>query len=356
MKRVRPGTVTLGVFAVLVGLVAAYAARQYLQKPARLVAAPKAAPVMGTIVVPRVNLPQYVRVEEAYIEERQVPAAEVPADAIRSKNVALFRLVKSTVMAGQTLREQDLYAVSQGPTLAEQLGPDERAVTVQVTAESAVDGMIQPGAHVDINITAASEIPANCPSGDCAPKGAVACFTLLEDMRVLATSEARFPKAQERAVEEFRSLTLAATPEQANKLTLARRLGNLSVTLRASAQDALASNLNKVSPADILGLAPEPQIEPVPEPLRKVATVWRGGMREEIVFGESEILESEQATLVMDGKDPKSAVPVRTQPQQPTPAPPRREPLTADPVSQPTATQGVLGTVVDVQVSAEAAP
>ena len=93
MKRISPGTVSIGVFAILFGLGVAYAARHYLNQIPLL--APAARPKTATIVVPRVNLPKYVRIRSDDVDTMQVPLEQLPEGVVQMKSRALFRLVKA---------------------------------------------------------------------------------------------------------------------------------------------------------------------------------------------------------------------------------------------------------------------
>ncbi len=299
MKRISPGTVTIGVFAILFGLGVAYAARHYLKQVPML--APPARPEMATIVVPRFNLPKYVRIRSDDVDTVQVPMEKLPEGAVQMKSRALFRLVKGTVMAGQPLMEADLYAVGEVPKLAEQLPPGYRAVTLQVNANSALNGMIQPESYVDISLTAEGSNPQ---------MDGIATLTLLRRIQVLATSQNRFPRSEDRGSDDLRNITVAATSEQANKLILAQRYGTLSVTLRSSVDDSGLADAgdgdgrNLVNPDLLLGLDP---IQPVPEPISHTAQIWRGGSMQEVSFQAGQIQESIIATAMAEGKDSAAA-------------------------------------------------
>ena len=101
------------------------------------------------------------------------------------------------------------------------------------------------------------------------------------------------------------TLTLAATPEQANKLILAQQYGTLNVTLCSSKDrdvGALAEGYRDltVNKKDLLGL-PEipPVILPVAAlpPIRKVVEIYHGTDVQQIVFNEvGELLSTEEAT------------------------------------------------------------
>ncbi|MGQ9761665.1 MAG: Flp pilus assembly protein CpaB, partial [Thermogutta sp.] len=250
MKRMSPAGVTFIVGAILVGLAAAYAVR-HLSQPAREEA--KAAPSRTkTIVVAKYNLPQYVRITEDYIDEVQVPADKVPEGALTLKSRALYRLAKGTILAGQPIRDQDLYAVGEVPLLSERLPPGYRAVTLAVDAKAAVNGMIQPESLVDITLTVKNERPEI---------GGLATMTLLRRVRVLATSRSRFPASEDHPG-DLRNITVAVTPEQANKLILAEKYGTLSVVLCSK----LEENSVESEPDEIMAAVSELQTIPASNP------------------------------------------------------------------------------------------
>lgn len=310
MKQVSPGTVTVGVLAILFGLVAAYAARHYLEDEPLLLAKPK--PKTATIVVPRLNLPKYARIRDEDLETIQIPADNLPEGAVKMKSRALYRLVKTTVMAGQPLMEEDLYRVGEVPMLADQLPPGYRAVTLQVDSDSAINGMIQPESFVDVSLTVKGKHP---------DLGGLATLTLLRRVQVMATSQARFPHPEDPRG-RLRNITVAVTPEQANKLILAQQYGTLSCTLRSSLEDEMVveseGERDLINPDVLLGLNPVP-IEPIPETIEKTAQIWRNGSMQEVRFDESQIREAYNATAVAEGRPVMPSIPiVGSQEHQPT--------------------------------------
>jgi pilus assembly protein CpaB len=300
MKRISPGTVTVGVLAVGFGLVAAYVVRHYsdaspVQTPTRQTAA---------VVTASVNLPKYGRIRDEDLQTVQMPIEEVPEGAVQSASRALFRLVKTTVMAGQPILEADLYAVGEVPLLADQLPPGYRAVTLQVDANSALNGMIQPESYVDVALTVRGQQPEI---------GGLSTLTLMRGVEVLATSQTRFPRSEDQPA-NLRNITVAVTPQQANRLILAQRYGTLSVTLCSSlegdmvAQAEMSNDL--VNPNDLLGLVPQPPPPEPPAPVYKRAQIWRGSQMQEVVFAGTQPDGPLGAAAIADAIAPTPAMPV----------------------------------------------
>ncbi|MGQ9605424.1 MAG: Flp pilus assembly protein CpaB [Thermogutta sp.] len=323
MKRVTPASVTFVVFTVLIGLAAAYAVRHLNRTPERVqAAAPRAS--KAAIVVAKINLPPYARVIEDYIDTVEVPADKVPEGALKIKSRALYRLVRNTVMAGQPIREDDLYAVGELPLLSERLPAGQRAVTLAVDAKAALNGMIQPETLVDITLTVKNDHPEI---------GGLATLTLLRRVRVLATSRNRFPASEDRPG-DLRNITVAVSAEDANKLILAQQYGTLSVVLCSKEEiaspdatpaipasatsdsdelvphpDPLTSNISAsnqdiVNINTLLGLRPV-EVKPQEKPEKsvpKTAQIWRGNSVEEVTFADWQVEEAENATLAAEGK------------------------------------------------------
>ncbi len=281
MKRISPSTVTVGMLAILFGLVAAYGARRFFEP----------APPVDTrveVVVSRINLPKYARIREQDVEVVKMDPSKVPAGAIHSRQLALYRTVHDTLMAGQPVTESSLYGVGETPTLAEQLPNGYRAVTIAVDRINALGGLLLPESFVDISLTVNSAHP---------DLQGIATKTILRHIKVLATSQQRF-KSEERMEPEFRSVTVAVTPEDANKLILAQRHGTLSVTLRGEHDGEVAENNGDLANVySLLG------IDPIRRPQHK-AEVWRGGSMQEVNFGAARILEAERATAANQNRQP----------------------------------------------------
>ncbi len=229
MKRITAGTVTVMMGAILFGLVAAYVVRSYLAKPA---------PKTVDVWVASVNLPKYARISENIVRPMTVPANQVPEGAIQDQGRVNSRLVSAIIEAGKPITEASLYPIDAEPTLNDQIPPGKRAVTISVTEETALAGVLMPNSLIDISLTAEPDHPEI---------DRAMTVTLVRGIQVLATSQHRHPY-REKTSRRLRSITVAATPRQANKLILAQQYGSLNVTLRGSLED-LEDTVEK-APAD----------------------------------------------------------------------------------------------------------
>lgn len=276
MKRISPGTVTLAIVAILFGLVTAYTVRRYLSD---------SGPQGVDVVVARFNLPRFARLQAENLEVVKMPAGKVPEGAISTIGGAVSRLVENTVNAGQPVLQSSLFPIDGEPVMSDKIPAGMRAVTISVSEAAALAGVLLPESMVDVMITANGNHP-DFPGNVTA--------TLVRNVKVLATSQQRH-RYSENSPRPLRTITLAVTPEQGNKLILAQQYGQLSVALRSGRDGEIASNsANLVSPRELLGLPPARVGAPIK------AQIWRGTTMSETIFQPELIDEAEQATVAAE--------------------------------------------------------
>lgn len=146
-------------------------------------------------------------------------------------NKMLGTVVRYPVTAGEPVTQGSLVRPGDRGFLAAALGPGMRAVTVPVSAKTGVAGFVFPGDRVDLVLTQTVE-------GDGRPLRAAE--TVLRNLRVLATDQSTEQTTDEQGktvVEEFRTVTLEATPKIAEKIAVAQTVGTLSLALRSLADN-----------------------------------------------------------------------------------------------------------------------
>ena len=106
------------------------------------------------------------------------------------------------------------------------MAPGTRAVTVQLQQNAGLGGLVLPGDHVDVVLTAVDEHRAERAR-------ASRQRDVLEDIRVVAIDQKMSDMSNETVM--ARSATLEVTPKQAEILALVTDMGKLSLTLRSIA-------------------------------------------------------------------------------------------------------------------------
>jgi pilus assembly protein CpaB len=144
----------------------------------------------------------------------------------------LGTVVRNEITAGQPITQGSLIRPGERGFLAAALGPGMRAITVPVSSTSSVAGFIFPGDRVDIVLT--QEVKGG---GDGDPLKV--SETILRNVRVLATDQRTSAQNAEGKpeVRTFSTVTLEATPKIAEKIAVAQTIGQLSLSLRAMADN-----------------------------------------------------------------------------------------------------------------------
>ncbi|MEP9401750.1 Flp pilus assembly protein CpaB [Sphingomonas sp. VNH70] len=152
--------------------------------------------------------------------------------AAESRNL-VGTVVRFDIPAGQPITQGSLVKPGDRGFLAAALGPGMRAVTVPVSAQSAVAGFVFPGDRVDLVLT-----QTVAGGGDGPPLKASETF--LRNLRVLATDQRTDKDTDEQGktvVSNYSTVTVEATPRIAEKIAVAQTVGTLSLSLRSIADN-----------------------------------------------------------------------------------------------------------------------
>lgn len=129
------------------------------------------------------------------------------------------RVISAPVVMGEPILESRLAPVGSKAGLSAIITPGHRALTVKVNEVVGVAGFAMPGNYVDVLVTVHQD---NKP-----PMSKI----VLEKILVLATAQEHMVR-DEAKPKVVNAVTLEVTPEQAEKLDLARSVGTLSMALR----------------------------------------------------------------------------------------------------------------------------
>jgi pilus assembly protein CpaB len=203
------------------------------------VAAPEAAPappppVLARILVAARALPAGTLLKDEDFATREVAPDAVPDGAVAPTEEARAELrgalLRRYLDAGAPLHRADMLRPRDRGFLAAVLRPGTRAISVGVDVVTGTAGLIWPGDLVDLILTqelAASDAPlARRVVGE----------TLLAGIRVIAvdqqfTQGATAADAMPNRI--ARTVTLEATPDQAERVAVGSRLGRIALTVRA---------------------------------------------------------------------------------------------------------------------------
>ncbi|HEU4961137.1 MAG TPA: Flp pilus assembly protein CpaB [Sphingomonas sp.] len=164
-------------------------------------------------------------------------------------------VVRNAITAGQPVTQGSLVKPGDRGFLAAALGPGMRAVTVPVSAASAVAGFVFPGDHVDLVLT------QSVPGGGDGPPLKVS-ETVIRNLRVLATDQRTDNQVGDdgkTVVKTFSNVTVEATPKIAEEIAVAQTIGELSLSLRSLADDQ--SQLEQAIASGAVDVPDDPKAE-----------------------------------------------------------------------------------------------
>jgi pilus assembly protein CpaB len=137
-------------------------------------------------------------------------------------------MVRRSLSAGDIVRNGDVMRPGDHGFLAAVLEPGMRAVTIAVDNTTGLAGLIWPGDQVDLILTQTIGEP-NLPIGH-----RVAAETVLSDARVIAIDQQIMQGAVAAPDNEAKTVTLEVTEDQAERVSVATRLGRLSLSVRSA--------------------------------------------------------------------------------------------------------------------------
>jgi len=170
--------------------------------------------------------PEDLAAKEILIQDRREDMSNDTPDARRALSGAM---VRRTLAAGEPIRSDEVMRPGDHGFLAAVLGPGMRAVTVGVDAITGSAGLIWPGDRVDLILTQNIQ-DTSLPVGR-----RVAAETVLSDARVIAIDQQLVQGAEATSSStQARTVTLEVTQEQAARVSVAVRLGRLSLAVRSA--------------------------------------------------------------------------------------------------------------------------
>ncbi len=146
------------------------------------------------------------------------PAESPIAGSFSETQPLLNRIANINISAGEPLLEQKLASVGSKAGLSALITPGMRAISVRVNDVAGVSGFALPGNRVDVLVNVQDD------------QGRMVSKIVLQQIMVLAVAQDASVKEDAKA-KVVNTVTLEVTPQQAEKLDLARSVGNLSLAL-----------------------------------------------------------------------------------------------------------------------------
>jgi pilus assembly protein CpaB len=241
-------TAQIVVLAIALGAggVAAYLVGQPESKPGPAEPVAQQPPTVEILVAQSdIGLGQSVRQEN--LQWQVWPAATASSNFIRRNDRpdaikdVIGSIARSPLIAGEPIREQKLVKADGSGFMAAILPSGSRAVSTEISAETAAGGFILPNDRVDVILTRREKNP------DQNSADVVRSEIILSNIRVLAIDQA--PKEKDGANSLLgKTVTLELKPEQTETLARSRQSGVLSLALRSIADVNVADNASQDRP------------------------------------------------------------------------------------------------------------
>ena len=170
------------------------------------------------------------------------PGAVRQLEGQAAKDALEGRLARD-VAKGEPVMKTALLGASKGNFVAASLEPGMRAMAIEVKAHSMVGGFVGPGDFVDVILTYNETIRTN----DTDPNiqnmlelnlENTATETILQNVKVLAVDQSA-ERPKEDKIKPGKTVTLAVSVQDSERLTLAADVGELNLVLRGVGDDAI---------------------------------------------------------------------------------------------------------------------
>lgn len=244
-----PKAIAMLVLSVVIGLGATVLAAGWISQQARVAS--------SKVVVASGDIQLGSRLNAEMLKTVDWPSSSIPPGAINNAETLQDRVVKTSVLRGEPILEAKLAPLGTKGGLSAVIPEGKRAMTVRVNDVIGVAGFALPGNYVDIVVN--TQLEGNGRSDRQISK------IVLEHILVLAVAqEANRDETKPKVVN---AVTLEVTPEQAEKLDLARSVGTLSLVLRNQVDKDGVETRGIMKPQLLAGDTPvlEPEKKPRPK-------------------------------------------------------------------------------------------
>jgi pilus assembly protein CpaB len=178
------------------------------------------------------DLPAGTRIKKTDIKKVSVVEKDIPRGAVMEEKILLDRVLLFPLNSNESITVNKLASSSGVEGVAATIEPGKRAVSVSINDTTGVAGLVGPRSHVDVLFTRTGSMAE------------AATTTVLQDITVLSvgrvTEVTQTPASgtttsttpSPASSTQSRAVTLLVTPEQAEKLELAKNQGKISLALR----------------------------------------------------------------------------------------------------------------------------
>jgi pilus assembly protein CpaB len=228
--------------AIALGVVAMVLSNKMIKDHiAQLDAAERDSHKMISVVVAKEDLPLGARVQPGLFAMRKIPAEYVHASAVRPQSFGQYvgQKLVAPIKGGEALLQVHLESAT--PVFSSTLENGNRALTTEVDEVNSISGLLRPSDHIDLMATAHG-------SGTSSTE---VTFALLSNVEVLATGQVTRKSEGTNQARTYTTITLSVSPEDAQRIIIAKNSGRLTAVLR-NPDDARSSSIHAMNIDDVM--------------------------------------------------------------------------------------------------------
>lgn len=218
--------------AIILSLVTTYISYLYINKTEKK--SDKSQEI--TIIIASRDIPPRTKITQEMISEINIPKDNHIINSVQNREEILGKYSKGLILSGEVIPKARLIE-DKDRDLVLRIPDKKRAISISVNKSSGVSDLIKVGDYVDIIVSLDEFTVDNQNTSITYPQIAK---LLLQKIQVLAIDkELNRPEGQRIETPERYNITLAVSPEEAEKLTLAEDMGRLKLTLRPQKDDKI---------------------------------------------------------------------------------------------------------------------
>ncbi|MFC5475292.1 Flp pilus assembly protein CpaB [Paraherbaspirillum soli] len=248
--------------SILAALLAVVLAARWISQQASL--------STNKVAVAAVDINLGTRLTPDMIRLADWPAGSMPQDSFTDLKQLDTRVTRTSLQRGEPLTESKLAPHGATGGLSAVVAEGKRAMTVRVNDVIGVAGFALPGNFVDILVSTQEE-------NNDKSSGRELSISKLVLERILVLAVAQEASQNETKPKVVSAVTLEVSPEQAEKLDLARSIGQLSLVLRNQVDlqptqtDGATKHslLERSADAPLATALPNPMLKPIPTKIGK---------------------------------------------------------------------------------------
>ena len=172
------------------------------------------------VVVAAQEIEAGVSLQKDYLRLTDWPKGSLPQGVAHSADALVGRVTRSAIASNELVLEKSLMHKGAAGSLAAVITPGMRAITIPVNEVAGVAGFALPGNYVDVMLSTKDDT------------GQPISKIVLERVLVLAVDQDRSIKDESRG-RVSKAVTVEVTPQQAERIDVARAVGSLTLVLRS---------------------------------------------------------------------------------------------------------------------------